>query len=90
MSSKTSLYSGSVVCGSAPEGETVQLTCPSGATISHITFASFGNPIGSCGSFSRGTCDSPISLPLVQKVKFKFRLIFFPLECVWLGGKYFS
>jgi len=48
----------------------VQLQCPTGRKISKILFASFGTPNGSCGSYSIGSCHSPNSLAVVQKVSY--------------------
>lgn len=50
--------------GIAPQ---VHLRCDDGQVISAITFASYGNPRGSCGNFSKGTCDAPSSLSVVSK-----------------------
>lgn len=44
------------------------LKCPSPRqVISSIKFASFGNPEGTCGSFSHGECSSSQTLSIVQK-----------------------
>lgn len=48
----------------------VQLQCPTGRKISKVLFATFGNPNGSCGSYSVGSCHSPNSLAVVQKVSY--------------------
>ncbi|QCD83343.1 beta-galactosidase [Vigna unguiculata] len=45
----------------------LQLYCQEGHTISSITFASFGNPRGSCQNFSRGNCHAPSSMSIVSK-----------------------
>jgi len=34
----------------------LQLTCPESMSISSIKFASYGNPSGSCGTYSQGNC----------------------------------
>ncbi|KVH92345.1 D-galactoside/L-rhamnose binding SUEL lectin domain-containing protein [Cynara cardunculus var. scolymus] len=39
----------------------VHLHCGPGLTISAIKFASFGTPLGTCGTFQQGTCHSPAS-----------------------------
>lgn len=44
------------------------LECADGQHISHIKFASFGNPRGSCGHFHHGKCHAKESLQVVQKV----------------------
>jgi hypothetical protein len=46
----------------------VLLECAAGQHISHIKFASFGNPQGSCGHFHRGKCHAVESSEVVQKV----------------------
>lgn len=48
----------------APE---VHLRCDDGQKISAITFASYGNPSGSCGEFSTGKCHALSSLSVVSK-----------------------
>ncbi|KAL3518368.1 hypothetical protein ACH5RR_020957 [Cinchona calisaya] len=46
----------------------VNLGCPNpNGVIAEIKFAGFGNPKGSCGSFSRGDCNSNQALSIVQK-----------------------
>ena len=35
---------------------TVTLACPPNTTISRVAFASFGNPVGSCGKLQPGLC----------------------------------
>ncbi|KAL2333822.1 hypothetical protein Fmac_015035 [Flemingia macrophylla] len=45
----------------------LHLHCQEGNTISSITFASFGNPGGSCQNFSRGDCHAPSSMSIVSK-----------------------
>lgn len=44
------------------------LECAAGQHISHIKFASFGNPRGSCGHFHHGKCHAMGSSEVVQKV----------------------
>ncbi|KAL6846042.1 hypothetical protein ACP4OV_023490 [Aristida adscensionis] len=43
------------------------LNCPPKKTIQEVTFASFGNPVGSCGNFTAGTCHTPIAKQVVEK-----------------------
>ncbi|KAK6941269.1 D-galactoside/L-rhamnose binding SUEL lectin domain [Dillenia turbinata] len=43
-------------CGSAYHNHTMELSCQ-GRPISDISFASFGNPEGTCGSYAKGTCE---------------------------------
>jgi hypothetical protein len=52
-------------CATADEEGSLTLTCPSGQVVVSIDFASYGQPIGSCGSFSAGSCNSSASLPVV-------------------------
>ena len=54
------------ICGTANETGNVVLTAPPGATIASITFASYGTPEGSCGSFKIGTCNSSVSKSQVE------------------------
>lgn len=50
----------------APENAPVTFTCPPGATVVNVTFASFGTPTGSCASgFTRGSCDAATSTAVV-------------------------
>ncbi|KAM7263193.1 hypothetical protein ACFE04_000876 [Oxalis oulophora] len=43
------------------------LHCSAGQSISLIKFASFGTPLGKCGSYKQGRCHSPNSLAILQK-----------------------
>lgn len=66
------------------EGKMVQqvnlnLHCAPGQLISAVKFASFGTPLGTCGSFQKGTCDSANSHAIVEKVSHKFGLTVFIL-----------
>ncbi|KAK7265465.1 hypothetical protein RJT34_33085 [Clitoria ternatea] len=45
------------VCGNAYENKTLELSC-NGRPISGVKFASFGNPQGVCGAFTKGSCES--------------------------------
>lgn len=57
-------------CGHACENKTLELSCH-GRPISAINFASFGNPQGLCGAFSKGSCESNNdALSVVQNVSF--------------------
>jgi hypothetical protein len=56
---------GNTVCGTANENGTVTLSTPTGV-FNSIDFASYGNPNGSCGSFTLGTCHASTSLSLVS------------------------
>ncbi|KAK8653480.1 hypothetical protein V6N13_127476 [Hibiscus sabdariffa] len=43
------------------------LKCPKNTLISNVKFASFGNPSGRCGSYSKGDCHDPNSTSTVEK-----------------------
>nr|GMC56061.1 beta-galactosidase 3 [Ipomoea batatas] len=45
----------------------VHLHCAPGQSISAITFASYGTPLGTCGSFKRGTCHAENSRKILEK-----------------------
>ncbi|GMP27292.1 hypothetical protein CsSME_00003347 [Camellia sinensis var. sinensis] len=45
----------------------VHLRCSPGQSISSIKFASFGTPLGTCGSFQQGTCHAPTSYSILEK-----------------------
>ncbi|KAK6129577.1 hypothetical protein DH2020_036678 [Rehmannia glutinosa] len=45
----------------------VHLRCGPGQSISSIKFASFGTPLGTCGSFQQGTCHAPTSYAIMEK-----------------------
>ena len=57
---------GSAACGSGAEFGNVSVTCPTGTTIGAITFASYGTPGGSCGSFTTGSCQAASSSSVVS------------------------
>jgi len=62
-------------CANAYESKTLELSCH-GQSISDIKFASFGNPQGACGSFTKGSCESNNeALSLVKKVRFYLILL---------------
>ncbi|KAK1311340.1 Beta-galactosidase 3 [Acorus calamus] len=45
----------------------VHLHCANGQSISAINFASFGTPLGTCGSFKQGACHSASSHSTLEK-----------------------
>ncbi|XP_022843486.1 beta-galactosidase 10 [Olea europaea var. sylvestris] len=47
---------------------TVSLKCQKNTQISAVKFASFGNPVGTCGSYAQGECHDPSSISIVKKV----------------------
>lgn len=71
-------------------GATVHLKCPINTHISTVKFASFGTPMGKCGSYSTGQCHDPMSVSMVEKVRyllpfsFTLVLLFFVCVCVFL------
>lgn len=44
------------------------LHCSPGQAISSIKFASFGTPLGTCGSYQQGPCHAPSSYDILEKV----------------------
>ncbi|KAK6923727.1 D-galactoside/L-rhamnose binding SUEL lectin domain, partial [Dillenia turbinata] len=50
------------------EKSTLHLKCPNNTSISAVKFASFGTPLGTCGSFRKGSCHDPNSASVVEKV----------------------
>lgn len=46
----------------------VHLKCSPGQSISSIKFASFGTPLGTCGSYQQGICHAPTSFSVIEKV----------------------
>ncbi|KAL6223244.1 hypothetical protein ACLB2K_006632 [Fragaria x ananassa] len=54
--------------GSNKSISTINLKCPENTHISTVKFASFGNPTGSCGSYTKGDCHEPNSTSLVEKI----------------------
>ncbi len=49
------------MCGTATENTNLVLTAPTGAVFTGVTFASYGTPTGSCGSFATSSCHSSLS-----------------------------
>ncbi|KAL4367439.1 hypothetical protein GQ457_05G012650 [Hibiscus cannabinus] len=45
----------------------VHLHCSPGQAISSIKFASFGTPLGTCGSYQQGPCHAPASYAILEK-----------------------
>jgi hypothetical protein len=54
------------VCASVPQNQTASITCPAGQVVTAITFASFGTPTGTCGSFKTGSCNATNSVSIVS------------------------
>ncbi|HNP54176.1 MAG TPA: hypothetical protein PKK69_06150, partial [Ferruginibacter sp.] len=62
----SSYYSAGTLCATAAENATLSMTAPSGNRFIQITFASYGTPTGSCGSYATSSCHSATSLTVVQ------------------------
>ncbi|XP_030499794.2 beta-galactosidase 3 [Cannabis sativa] len=45
----------------------VHLRCNQDQSIASIKFASFGTPLGTCGSYQQGTCHSPASYSVIER-----------------------
>ena len=61
----------------------VHLQCAPNQHISSITFASFGTPVGTCGSFTEGSCHASTSNDVLEKVMThsdSFFIQFWPLN----------
>ena len=54
------------LCATAAEYNSLSVSCPGGQVIQDVTFASYGTPGGSCGAFSKSTCDASNSLSVVS------------------------
>jgi hypothetical protein len=48
------------------EDKVTKITCPSGLIISEVRFASYGNPGGSCGSYTVGSCHASNSMNIIS------------------------
>lgn len=46
----------------------VHLNCAPNQHISSIAFASFGTPLGTCGSFKEGSCHASTSSEILEQV----------------------
>jgi len=56
------------LCATANEGSNAVLTAPAGTVITGIVFASYGNPNGSCGAYTLGTCHATNSMSIVSSL----------------------
>ncbi|CAN1192507.1 Beta-galactosidase 13 [Linum perenne] len=43
------------------------LRCPNGKKVNVVDFASYGDPLGACGGFVLGTCNSPVSKQVIEQ-----------------------
>lgn len=62
-------------------GATIHLKCPINTRISTVQFASFGTPMGKCGSYSTGQCHDPKSVSMVEKVRYLLPFSFMSNTC---------
>jgi hypothetical protein len=54
------------LCGTTDENGSITLTAPPGNVFTAVTFASYGTPNGSCGSFTIGSCHAAGSQAIVE------------------------
>ncbi|RKS89631.1 galactose binding lectin-like protein, partial [Flavobacterium limicola] len=54
------------VCATAGEGGDLNISAPAGSVFTGVTFASYGTPDGSCGSFTEGWCHASNSASIVS------------------------
>jgi hypothetical protein len=59
---------GQSICQTGDEGSTLTLTAPAGKVFTSVTFASYGTPNGSCGSFTIGGCHAANSQTIVESI----------------------
>ncbi|KAJ1392023.1 Glycoside hydrolase, family 35 [Sesbania bispinosa] len=55
------------ICAATDYGNTLEVNCQGGKTISEIQFASYGDPQGKCGSFQKGEWESRDSTTVVER-----------------------
>jgi hypothetical protein len=55
-----------VTCGTAAENGTVVINAPAGHVFTRVVFASYGNPTGSCPTYSTGGCHATNSVSIVE------------------------
>lgn len=54
------------VCGTADEDGSVLLGCPAEQVIDEVVFASYGDPVGDCGAWAKGSCDAATAVAVVE------------------------
>lgn len=59
----------------------VQLKCERGWHITSINFASYGTPVGNCGTFTLGSCNADV-LTIVEQVRGTFASSYYNVESV--------
>ena len=62
----STIISSGIICDVINEGGSITLTAPNNGIITGIDFASYGMPLGSCGSFSIGWCHAASSYNILQ------------------------
>jgi len=56
-----------LICAVRDQDDNVtKITCPSGLIVSDVRFASYGNPGGSCGSYTVGSCHASNSMNIIS------------------------
>ena len=56
------------ICGTANEGQNIQLIAPTGFVFSSVPFASYGTPNGICNNFTLGSCHAANSISIVEAI----------------------
>ncbi|OQR92286.1 rhamnosebinding lectin (SAL), partial [Achlya hypogyna] len=59
---------GSIIGGTANEGDTISFVCPSGEVIGEVLFASFGTPTGTLPNYAVGWCAAAPSEDIVESL----------------------
>ncbi|OQR89853.1 hypothetical protein ACHHYP_05996, partial [Achlya hypogyna] len=59
---------GSIIGGTANEGDTMSFVCPSGEVIGEVLFASFGTPTGTLPNYAVGWCAAAPSEDIVESL----------------------
>lgn len=62
----TSTIAGGTVCGTANENQALSMTAPFGLLFTGVSFASYGTPNGTCGSFTTSSCHAATSSSVIQ------------------------
>eukprot|EP01041_Mallomonas_annulata_P009246 gene9246-19197_t len=65
--SKPTINPGDFICGlGQAENEIMTLVAPPRTVLGNVSFASYGDPTGYCGSFSKGSCDSSNTISVMN------------------------
>jgi hypothetical protein len=54
------------LCGQVAENQTLSLTAPTNYTFRSVDFASYGTPVGTCGTYYRGYCHAASSQSIAE------------------------